>query len=508
MSTDIYYRPEWTCGKYNATKHVAIMFNLLMNGEYFFEQESADVVGLILQAGRNGKVSVSKISETLNISSDSIIPFFNSLVGIGLLTEKYPTENDIAEYRKYCVTQPNITTYMGDDAENYLQCDISSVEIAYADSIIDCTEISSVIFELTYRCSEKCLHCYNIGATRNDQEKSGRGDFAELTLDDYKRIIDEMCEAGLVTATLTGGDPFAYKDVWGILEYLYQKDIAVTIQTNGQQLIDNIDKLARFYPRMVRVSLYAGEPAAHDYITRKNGSWQTTIDVIKALKEVCVPVGINCVLMRAGLKSYLKLKKIGEELGAPVLFDCCVTDSIEGDYCATHHLRLTPQELEIVMMDTDAPKDEKLELYANPASYKRGVPCRAGYGMFSVMPDGKLIPCVTMHMVFGDLKVQSFHSIVTNNAMLKHLLETPASDYEECGTHDYCKCCGFCAGISYSRYGTPFKANENNCYIAKCKYSLMKKIQSGEDVLKGKSLQECINEMPDYIFPHLQREYI
>ena len=310
---DIYYRPEWTCGKYNATKHVAIMFNLLMNGEYFFEQESADVVGLILQAGRNGKVSVSKISETLNISPDSIIPFFDSLVGIGLLTEKYPTENDIAEYRKYCVTQPNITTYMGDDAENYLQCDISSVEIAYADSIIDCTEISSVIFELTYRCSEKCLHCYNIGATRNDQEKSGRGDFAELTLDDYKRIIDEMCEAGLVTATLTGGDPFAYKDVWGILEYLYQKDIAVTIQTNGQQLIDNIEELARFYPRMVRVSLYAGEPAAHDYITRKNGSWQTTIDVIKALKEVCVPVGINCVLMRAGLKSYLKLKKIGEE---------------------------------------------------------------------------------------------------------------------------------------------------------------------------------------------------
>ena len=37
MSTDIYYRPEWTCGKYNEEKHVAIMFNLIANGEYFFE---------------------------------------------------------------------------------------------------------------------------------------------------------------------------------------------------------------------------------------------------------------------------------------------------------------------------------------------------------------------------------------------------------------------------------------------------------------------------------------
>ena len=208
---DIYYRPEWTCGKYNATKHVAIMFNLLMNGEYFFEQESADVVGMILQAGRNGEVSISNISETLNISPDSIVPFFKSLLEIGLLLKKYPDESDIMVYRKYCATQSNETSYIGENAEQYLHCEISSVQEAYDNAVADCTEINSVLFELTYRCSEKCLHCYNIGATRNDKEKSGRADFEELSLRDYKRIIDEMCDAGLVSASLSGGDPFRTK---------------------------------------------------------------------------------------------------------------------------------------------------------------------------------------------------------------------------------------------------------------------------------------------------------
>ena len=406
---DIYFRPEWTCGKYNASKHVAIMFNLLMNGEYFFERESADVVGLILQAGRNGEVSVSKISGTLNISHDSILPFFESLLEIGLLSENYPTPKDIEGYRAYCSVQPNETSYIGENAEHYLHCDISSVQEAYDTAVADCTEITSVLFELTYRCSEKCLHCYNVGATRNDKEKSGRADFEELSLTDYKRIIDEMCEAGLVSASLSGGDPFSRKDVWDILEYLYQKDVAVTILTNGQQLVNQIDRLSKLYPKTVRVSLYAANSEMHDGITRKKGSWQISMDVIHALKAAGVSVGISCVLMRPGLKSYLELKSLAKQLSCPLSIDYGVVSSMEGDVSATSHMRLTPNEMELIMMDPDIEvKNNDFEMPANPAPAKKGVPCMAGQRTFCVMPDGKLIPCVAMHLVLGDLKKQNF----------------------------------------------------------------------------------------------------
>lgn len=508
MSTDIYYRPEWTCGKYNEEKHVAIMFNLIANGEYFFENESADVIGLILKAGRNGKVSVSNISELLDISHDSITSFFESLLEIGLLTRKLYNKNDIEEYKKYCINQPKSTTYIGKEVEHYLHCDISSVEEAYDNAVLDCAGINGVLFELTYRCTEKCLHCYNIGATRNDTEQSGRNAFIELTFDDYKRIIDEMCDAGLVSATLSGGDPFCHKDIWEIIEYLYHKDIAISILTNGQQLINQIERIASFYPRTIRVSLYAANPEMHDGITRKKGSWHTTMNVINALKAASISVGINYILMRPGLKSYLEMKAIAQQLSCPISIDYGVISSLEGDICATKHLRLTSKEMELIMMDPDIePKEEDFKMPSNPAPVKKGIPCMAGKGTFCVMPNGNLIPCVAMHLVLGDLKVQDFRSIITDNPILKNLLNATDSTYTECGSHEYCQCCTYCAGNSYSEHGTPFGANENDCYCAKNKYSVMMKLRSGVDILNGQSLQDCVESLPEYVFQTLHREY-
>lgn len=102
---------------------------------------------------------------------------------------------------------------------------ISSAEAAYTDRV---GGITSVMFELTYNCSEKCIHCYNVGATRNDQEISQRGNRKELTLEDYKRIIDELYEEGLVKVCLSGGDPFSKPIIWEVIDYLYQKILLLT----------------------------------------------------------------------------------------------------------------------------------------------------------------------------------------------------------------------------------------------------------------------------------------
>jgi hypothetical protein len=43
-----YYRPEWTCSKYNAVARVAIIYNLIEGMCYFLEEYSAAAVGEIL----------------------------------------------------------------------------------------------------------------------------------------------------------------------------------------------------------------------------------------------------------------------------------------------------------------------------------------------------------------------------------------------------------------------------------------------------------------------------
>ena len=83
-----FYRPEWTVGRYNAEKHVAIVYNLISGYSHFFESFSADVVAYILNADRNGQIDIQGIVAGTGISEDSIRPFLCSMGEIGIVSTK------------------------------------------------------------------------------------------------------------------------------------------------------------------------------------------------------------------------------------------------------------------------------------------------------------------------------------------------------------------------------------------------------------------------------------
>ena len=99
MNSQTKQRPIWTCGRYNAEKHVALMYNLLAGYSYFFESYSADVIGQVLAVPRNGEVDVKRIASATGIAEESIEAFFDTLIKSGLLTNFVPTEDDIKKMR-------------------------------------------------------------------------------------------------------------------------------------------------------------------------------------------------------------------------------------------------------------------------------------------------------------------------------------------------------------------------------------------------------------------------
>lgn len=479
MNNDIFFRPPWTCGKYNAEKHVAIMFNLIEGMDYFFENEAADVVGRVLSVGRYGKISAKKESELCQIEQESIFHFFEKLSSYGLLCSSPITDATISNYRNKCKHDRNIGVNEGKVIAKEEQ---SSAEDAYCKAVADYNVITSVMFELTYRCNEKCIHCYNPGATRNNNEISTRGSLKELTIDDYKRIVDELCAAGLVVACISGGDPFVYPKTWELIDYLYQKDVAIKIFTNGLKILNDVPKLANYYPRDMRISVYSGIASVHDGITRVKGSLEKTINVIEQLVEDSINVTINCPLMNRNVQSYNTVKEIAKKYNTDVVFDVNILDSIDGDICATRCLRLSPEQLDVILQDTDISgyisKEDPVSLEGNISAASEGVPCEAGVSLFCVKPNGDLIPCNSMHMYLGNLKTQHFNDILETSEPLKKWRTMKQSQFIECWTHDYCAYCDFCIGINYSEHGDPFRAGENNCYIAKCKYELAKKLKA------------------------------
>ena len=506
LDKNYYYRPVWTCGRYNEKAQVAIFYNLIAGISYFFESYSAKVIGEILSVPRNGEVCVDEVSRKLNIADESLKPFFTQLEQLGIVSSVFPSKEIIADYRK------RVSEYNCKQSQTVERTTKEKLPYAVTDAERLYTEkvggITSAMFELTYNCSEKCIHCYNEGATRNDNEKSTRGDRQELTMIDYKHLIDDLYEMGLIKVCLTGGDPFSKSIAWEIIDYLYEKGIAFDVFTNGQRIVNDVERLADYYPRLVGVSIYSGKPAVHDYITRIRGSWERSMSVVRQLSALAVPMNLKCCVMRSNAKSYYMVADIARQYGAVPQFEISITDSIEGDKCASKYLRMTPEQLEIVLRDDNVPLyvGKEAPNYGGQAKVMDDTPCGAGENSLCITPEGNVIPCCAFHTLFGNVKAQSVKNMVSGSKEREYWLGLTLNKYEECGRHDYCAYCNLCPGNNFIEHGTPLKAAEVNCYVAKIRHGLAHKMMQGYDPLQGKPLRERLADLPDYVPVRIKRE--
>jgi len=500
LENTLFYRPEWVVGRYNSKHHVAIVYNLISGYSHFFESFSADVVAYILNADRNGQIDVQGIVAGTGISEDSIRPFLCSMGEIGIVSTKEIKVVDIDCYRDLC-SERRKALYNEIKQLEEIEKNEPDAEQCYFDAVEEGNVITTATLELTYSCSERCVHCYNPGAIRNLTDVSHREDRSEMGIEDYRRIIDELYELGLVKLIITGGDPFSKPIIWDILDYVYRKNIAFDIYTNGYSITHDVDRLASLYPHAVGISIYSGIAEDHDAITRVKGSWKRSIEVAEMLSKLSVPLELKCCIMQPNIHSYYLVKDIADKLGACMQFEVNIVDSNDGDKCA-RQLRLTQDQLEIVLRDPylgvyvglDAPNFGK----RTKEKDKNG--CKAGGHSFCITPEGNLQPCCTFPMILGNVKDETIVSIISNNIELERWRKCTLNDYTECLKHEYCEYCSICSGQGYIQHRDYLKPPESSCYMAKARYSLAHKLLLGEDPLCGRNVYKAISELPQYSF--------
>ncbi len=476
----VLYRPEWTCGRYVAEKQAALYYNLIEGMSYCFEGVSASVVGYLFDRKRGTGCPFSELLDILGLDVQSLISFIEQLISIGLIIPKEITANDIKEYREKVSSERKSHSQLPMTIKERIPVEHSSAENDFSDMV---GGISSAMFELTYNCSEKCVHCYNIGATRNDNEVSHRGDLKEIHLNDYKRIIDELYDQGLFKVCLSGGDPFSKHEVWDIMKYLYSKDIAFDIYTNGQLLLGREKDLADLYPRTVAISIYSADASIHDRITRTNNSLERSLSVMRCLGQLAVPMNLKCCIMRPNKDSYRTVVSVANEVGAVPQFEISITDSVDGDKCASLYLRLKKNELENVLQDDIIPMQvgPGVPNYGRMDRSLEENACGAGYSSLCVTPDGKMIPCCAFHLELGDLTKESVIHILENSNTLRRWRSSRLSQYYECLKQEYCSYCALCPGLNYSENGDYRIPSENNCFVAKVRCGLANKMMEKRD---------------------------
>ena len=91
----------------------------------------------------------------------------------------------------------------------------------------------SATIEVTRRCNLSCVHCYN-NLPVDDRDARSR----ELSLEEYRRILGELAEAGTLWILFTGGEVFARSDFMEIYRDAKQKGFLITLFTNGLAIDD------------------------------------------------------------------------------------------------------------------------------------------------------------------------------------------------------------------------------------------------------------------------------
>lgn len=165
-----------------------------------------------------------------------------------------------------------------------------------------------VIWELTRACQLKCLHC------RADAQYTR--DPRELTFEEGKNLIDQIYEMNNPLLVFTGGDPLMRQDVFDIAKYAVDKGVRVSMTPSATP---NVTIEAMRKAKEVGLSRWAFSldgPTAeiHDHFRGTAGSFDLTIERIKYLHELEMPIQINTVVSRYNYEHLEEMAKLVEEL--------------------------------------------------------------------------------------------------------------------------------------------------------------------------------------------------
>ena len=147
-----------------------------------------------------------------------------------------------------------------------------------------------VWLEITQGCNMRCIHCYE----GNEHVPARK----QLTLDQWKDIIEQISEIGTQRVVVIGGEPCVNKNLEEILLTLSKHNLKTTLFTNASLMSDSLMKIIEENKIDVKISLYGHCAEVHDRITKVKGSFDLLMKNMSYLLEHGVNVYLAIVIMK------------------------------------------------------------------------------------------------------------------------------------------------------------------------------------------------------------------
>jgi AdoMet-dependent heme synthase len=299
----------------------------------------------------------------------------------------------------------------------------------------------SVQLDLTYRCNERCVHCY-----------LDHDDHGEMTTPEIRNLLDQLAEAGVFFLTMSGGEILLRKDFFDILEYARALLFCVKLKTNAILIREyQADRIRSLGVDSIQISIYSHRPEIHDAITKVPGSLKRSVDAIRFLRSQGLKVIIANVLMLQNIHDYPGVRALAADLGVEFTIDPTITPRMDGDRSILN-LNINQASLRQVFRD-EALVGNAEEFCAPPKQADEddldGLPCSAGHTACYISPYGDLYPCVQFPLPSGNVRRAPFLDIWRHSDQLNEVRSIRTRDLSGCSVCVHVAGCTRCPGLAY-----------------------------------------------------------
>lgn len=268
-----------------------------------------------------------------------------------------------------------------------------------------------VQFYVTARCNLTCEQCNIIYAN---------SDVRECTIDEVERIADNFATMGVAIVLLTGGEPFARKDLPQIIRAFESRGVHVRMQTNGFASEEQIANAVEAGGKDISISLDSLQPGRQDKINGGfNQSWHKALETMALFSKYLPRKGsfasLGCVLQPQNMGDIEDVVRFGTEISwFTSLVPVHVSDYVSprGFRTFDNSLRFQKEEWPIADAVVERVREMRKEgflLYDSDAylddikRFVRGEPitwrehndnvCDSPNLYFALLPNGEFAPC-------------------------------------------------------------------------------------------------------------------
>src|SRR5881227_4340781 len=145
----------------------------------------------------------------------------------------------------------------------------------------------ALLAEITYRCPLHCPYCSNPMQGRNNDE---------LNTDEWKRVIREAADLGILQIGFSGGEPLARRDLPDLIRAAREANLYSNVITSGIGLDD--DRLCALRDAgldSIQLSFQSDNTNLADEIAGTRAH-QHKLDVAAKIRAASIPLSLNFVI--------------------------------------------------------------------------------------------------------------------------------------------------------------------------------------------------------------------